>query len=399
MSASTDRAPSASQRLPLRPRRATGAVAALALALVLAPLAACGRDGESAPAGSAPVTQTIGPENVAVALTDTLRSGPPISGTLGADREARIRAEVGGAVLETLAEPGERVAAGAVLARIDDATVRDAALSARSGVAQAALAAEQAARELQRAKTLAAAGAIAERDVEGAERAALAAQAQLDEAKSRLASAEKALRATVVRAPFPGVVAERAVSAGDIVAPGAALFTVIDPRSLRVEAAVPTTALADVRVGAPVVFTVTGSDRPLTGRITRVSPMVDPQTRQVRILATVPNAASRLVAGLFVEGRVATERRVGILVPEKAVDQTGIAPYVMRLKDGRVEKVEVVLGLRDEGAERLEVRRGLAAGDTVLLGAARGVSVGTPVVVSAPVDAPPAVPPSALRND
>jgi RND family efflux transporter MFP subunit len=211
----------------------------------------------------------------------------------------------------------------------------------------------------------------------------------LADAKARLASAEKALRNATIRAPFAGVVAERSVSPGDIVSPGAALFTVIDPRSLRVEASVPATALGDVRVGAPVTFTVNGADRTLLGKITRVAPMVNAQTKQVGIQASVPNSAGALVAGLFVEGRVASQKRVGILVPEQAVDQTGIAANVMRVKGGKVEKVDVQIGLRDDAAELLEVTSGLAGGDTVLLGAARGISAGTMVTVSAPKDATP----------
>lgn len=356
-----------------------------ALLLVAAPLAACGRSGGPAvTAGSG--AQAIGPDNIAVVLTDSLRAGPAISGTLVADREARLRAEVAGAVLDTYAEPGERVAAGTLLAKLDDAAIRDAAQSARSAVAQAQLASDQAARELRRARTLAAAGAVAERDVEVAERAASGAQAALADAQARVASAEKALRTTGVRAPFAGVVAERTVSPGDIVAPGSALYTVMDPRSLRVEADVPTAALVDVRVGAPVVFRVNGSDRELAGRVTRVVPMVNPQTRQVRLLASVPNTAGVLVAGLFVEGRVVAEVRPGLIVPEQAVDQTGVVAQVMRLKGGKVERVEVTVGVRDEARERVEITRGLAAGDTVLLGAARGISVGTQVTVSAPGD-------------
>jgi RND family efflux transporter MFP subunit len=280
------------------------------------------------------------------------------------------------------------VSAGTVLARIDDSAVRDASISARSAVTQASVAAQQAEKELQRSRALAAAGAIAERDVEGAERANLGAQAALADAKARLSVAEKNLRNTQVRAPFAGIVAEKSVSPGDIVAPGAALFTVIDPRSLRVEASVPAVALGDVRIGAPVTFTVNGSDRELQGRITRIAPMVNPQTKQVAIQASVPNNAGVLVAGLFVEGRVAAQKRLGVLVPEQAVDQTGgVVPSVMRLKGGKVEKVDVQLGLRDEDAERVEIAAGLAAGDTVLLGAARGISVGVTVTVSAPADA------------
>ena len=351
-------------------------------------LVGCGDKKDEAAAAATPnPAQTIGPDNVAIARNDTLRSGPPISGTLVAEREARIRAEVSGAVLQTFVDQGQRVAAGTPLGRIDAGVLRDAAISARSSVAQARVGAEQAAREFERARTLVAAGAIAQRDVEAAERGNLAAQAQLADARARLASAEKNLGNTTIRAPFAGVVSEKSVSPGDIVAPGAALFTVIDPRSLRLEASVPTSALGDVRVGAPVSFSVNGSDRVLQGRVMRVNPTVDAQTRQVTLQASVPNDQGTLVAGLFVTGRISSEKRLGITVPERAVDQTGIAPVVMRLKAGKVERVEVTLGLRDEGAERFEVRAGLASGDTVLLGAARGISVGTQVVVSAPKDA------------
>jgi RND family efflux transporter MFP subunit len=364
------------------------APASISLALVAAAFASGACNKPKAPADStAAAVQMIGPDNIAVAKSDTLRSGPPISGTLIADREARIRAEVSGAVLQTYVDAGQRVTEGMSLARIDDGVLQDAALSARSAVAQTTVGAQQAEREFKRATTLNKAGAISDRDVEAAERANLAAQAALLDSKSRLATAEKNLKNATVRAPFAGIVAEKSVSPGDIVSPGAALFTIIDPRSLKVEASVPTSALADVHVGSPVLFTVNGSDRQLEGKVTRVNPMVDAQTKQVKVLATVPNAQNALVAGLFVQGRVAADKRVGILVPEKAVDQTGIVPVVMRLKGGKVERVEVTLGLRDDGAETFEVKTGLAGGDTVLLGAARGISVGSSVAVSSPKDA------------
>jgi len=365
--------------------RRTAAPLLTLLALTL--VGACSKKTDTATTPATPAAQTIGPDNIAVVRTDTLRSGPAISGTLVADREARIRAEVSGALLQSYVEEGQRVEAGAALGRIDDASVKDAQLSAKSLVTQAAVAAEQADRELKRSRTLAAAGAIADRDVESAERGSLAAQAQLADAKARLSTAEKNLRNTTIRAPFAGIVSQRSASPGDIVSPGTALYTIIDPRSLRLEASVPTSALGDVKLGAPVLFTVNGSDRPLEGKITRVSPSVDPQTKQVRLQASVPNEKSELVAGLFVEGRIASEKRVGVMVPEQAIDQTAVRPYVIRLKSGKIEKVEVQLGVRDEAAAVYEVRTGLASGDTVLLGAARGISLGTAVVVSAPADA------------
>ena len=117
---------------------------------------------------------------------------------------------------------------------------------------------------------------------------------------------------------------------------------------------------------------------------------VDPATGQVRAVVTVPNASSGLVAGLFADGRIASERRTGLTAPYSAVDQRGLVPTVLRLKGGVAERIEVSLGVRDEDLERYEILTGVAAGDTLLIGAAQGITPGTNVRVSVPSDRPPA---------
>jgi RND family efflux transporter MFP subunit len=347
-------------------------------------LAACSSGAaEEAPAAT-PVAQVVGPQNVTVARANRIQTGPALSGSLAPERDAQLRAQVGGPVRAVLAEQGQSVRAGTLLARIDDAATRDQVLSARSGVRAAQSSAEVAARELQRAARLAAAGAIAERDVESARRVNVASQAAVADAQARLSSVGEAQANTRVTAPFAGVVSQRAVNAGDVVAPGALLYSVVAPGSMRLEASVPAEQLAQVRVGMPVRFRVSGyGDREFEGKVTRVNPVADATTRQVRIVASIPNAGSALVGGLFAEGRVASETRDGIVLPQDAVNEAGLAPSVLRLKSGRAERVTVALGIRDAAAETVEVREGLATGDTVLVGAASGISPGTPVRVGA----------------
>lgn len=352
-------------------------------ALVL--LAACGR--KPAAANTAATVVLVGPEAVTVTELSMLSTGPALSGTLVAERTAAIRAEVSGQVLAILHEPGDRVGAGEPLARIDDRAIVDAWLGARSGVTQAELAADIAKRELERATKLSAVGAIADRDTENARRANLASQAQLEDAKARLAQAQKLRDATVVKAPYAGIVAERTVNAGDIVAPGAPLFTVVDPATMRLEANIPASQLGAVRRGAPVTFSVTGyPDRRFTGTISHIAPSADATTRQVRVIARIPNAGSGLVAGLFAEGRVSSTVREALTAPQAAVDLRGIRPVVARLKGGKVERVEVTLGARDDATERVEITAGVARGDTLLVGAALGITPGTPLKVSVPSD-------------
>lgn len=367
------------------PLKTRSTLALLSIALIS--ISGC-KGGEAAEADSAAAgTTTIGVENIAVVTSGLLQSGPTVSGALAPEREAVVRAQVGGSILQAYADQGQSVRSGQTLARIEAGGLQDVYLSARAGVTSASNNADIARRELQRSEKLLAAGAIAERDIEQARRSAIAANAALADARARLATAQKQVGNTVITAPISGIVSERPISAGDVVQAGAHLFTVVDPSSMRLEGSVPAEQLSQVRVGAPVTFTVNGyPGRTFTGRVTRVNPTADPATRQVRIFISIPNAEGRLVGGLFANGRLASQSHSGLVVPANAVDTRSNIPAVFRIKGGRVERVTVQLGLRDDEAETIEIASGVQIGDTLLIGAAQGITPGTIVRVSTPSD-------------
>ena len=343
---------------------------------------ACGgKETETGMAAADPVV-TVGAENITVAQLAELRSGPTISGSLQPRTEARVRAEIAGPVERTHAEEGQRVRAGALLARLDDTAVRDAYLSAKSAVRTAESALQNAQRNLERSSRLAQAGALPERDLETAQLNATNAEGALADAQARLASAGKQLAQTTVRAPITGVISEREVDAGDVVTVGAELFRIVDLGSLRLEASVAASEIDRLKPGMPVEFAVSGYDRRFTGRIERINPTVDPTTGQVRIYVTIPNERQSLVSGLFAEGRVATDTRKAIGVPADAVDERGTEPVLHVVKAGRVKHLPVRLGVRDEATNLVEIASGVAAGDTVLLGSAQGVAEGATIRVS-----------------
>ena len=348
-------------------------------------LAACG--AKPATPAVANAAAWVGRENVAIAENRELSVGPAISGSLEAERQATLRAELGATIISVEAEPGQAVGRGAVLARLDDSAIRDAYASSQSAVRSAELALQIATREVERAKALADAGAVAARDVETAQLSASSAEAQLASARAGAAAAEKQLGRSIIRAPFSGIVSERPVSVGDVVQTGTALFTIIDPASLKFEGQVPAEGLEGITVGTPVSLTIAGmGDTPITGRVSRINPSVDPATRQARLTVAVPNAGGRLVGGLFADGRVATTIRQGVVVPSGAVDRRGIRPVVMRVKLGKVDRVEVELGLIDAAREQMEVTSGIMPGDTLLLGGARGLVPGMVVRVGSPAE-------------
>jgi RND family efflux transporter MFP subunit len=343
--------------------------------------AACGAEAEKRTDG-VPVVQ-VGVENVVPVTTGTIIVGPIVSGELKPEKEATVRAEVGGSMLEVAVLEAQAVKQGALLGRIEMRTLEDAKQSASSAVRSAEHQLQVARREVERTEKLVSAGALAARDLDVVQNSVTAAEAQLADAKARLASADRALGDTVIRAPFSGVVSKRSVNTGDVVTPGTELFTIIEPSSMRLEGSVPSEDLRSLRVGAIVEFTVRGYDTSFHGKIERIAPQADTTTRQVPIYVSIPNVGGRLVAGLFAEGRVVSQSAKGLVVPSNAVNVTDASmPWVLRVSDGKTERVAVTLGLRDPRTELVNVASGLNDGDVLLRGASQGITPGTPVKVS-----------------
>jgi RND family efflux transporter MFP subunit len=348
-------------------------------------LSGCNRGSSQAqqPQEKAPVV--LGPDDVVRVEPRELESGPVLSGTLQARRAATMRAEVQGAVLEMVVEQGQKVKKGQLLARIEDTSSQDQLLAARTAVRVARNGLRVARSEEARNRKLATAGVITRRDLERAELARYQAQAQLSEAEARLALARQQVGRTRIRAPFAGVVSERHASAGDIVQPGTALYTVIDPTSLRLEASIPAAQLSVLEPGVEVDFNVDGyGDRSFEGRIEQINPAVDPATGQVRIYVTLPNTEQALLTGLSAEGRVAALRREVPAVPVSAVDMRAEPPTALRVKDGHVERVQVKLGMTDELERLVELRSGVQPGDVLLRASSGDLAEGTPVEVRLP---------------
>jgi len=358
----------------------------LAPLVMAAALVGCGAEAEKAtdePKPPPPAVQ-IGQENVVTATSDTVVAGPIVSGELRPQREATVRAELGGSILQVTVEEGQAVSRGMLLGRIEPRTLDDVRRSAQSAVRSAENQLAVAQREAERSEKLVNAGALAARDLDVARNSVSTADAQLADARSRLASAERQLEDAVVRAPIAGIVSKRSVNMGDVVSIGDELFAIIDPSSMRLAAAVPSEDLRVLKIGVPVRFSVRGYDQMFDGHIERIAPQADPGTRQVPIYVAIPNVGGRLVAGLFAEGRVVSQSAAGIVVPTNAVNTAGARPWVLRVKDGKTERVELSLGLRDPRTERVQVTSGLSEGDVLLRGASQGITPGTAVQVSAP---------------
>ena len=351
------------------------------IALCLLLIAACRK---KAPEAAAPAAVKIGAQDFTVAKRDRITTGPTLSGSLAAQTEANLRAQIAGQVLEVNAQEGDRVAQGKLMARIDPGAFGVAASSAQTAVTSARAALANAQKEQQRQEELARSGIVARRDVEVARTAAANARAQLAQAVAQASSTNVQAGNATVEAPISGIVSKREVSKGDIVQVGTTMFTIVDLRTLQLEASIPAEHLVEIQAGTPVQFTVQGLDNKVfAGRISRINPAADPTTRQIQVFAEIPNASGALATGLFAEGRVENLTRIGVVVPAAAVDRRMTTPAVSRIRNNRVEHVPVVLGIIDEENDRIEIRQGVDPGDILLVGAAQQLTPGTPVELPA----------------
>jgi RND family efflux transporter MFP subunit len=281
----------------------------------------------------------------------------------------RIASPIPEVVDQVFVNEGQAVQRGQVLARFRTSAVEPAALSAEAQRRKAEA-------DYQRMQNLYKEGAVSEQDVESAEVALRAAQANEAGARKRLDEA-------TVRAPASGVISKRAgfrrpVKDGDL------LFQLVDTRELEFEATVPSEYVSAVRIGAPVMLAVTGGDSGVTGRVARVNATVDEATRQVKVYLTVANRGGRLVGGLFATGRIVLhDVKNAVAVPRAAV-RTGADgnAYVLIVEGGKIARRDVTVGAADEQASLVEIKTGLQGGETVIVGPANGLEAGDPASIA-----------------
>jgi RND family efflux transporter MFP subunit len=341
----------------------------LAIALV-AGLSACGKfpgKVDQKDANAAPAKLLIGAEDVLTVEAGALASGPVVTGSIQPERRADLRAEVSTVVLQVLKENGDAVRQGDVLVRLDPTAIRDNLQSADAAVRNATLALDQAERNLTRLKTLRESGMTSLQALDDAEVRRNAAQSELSAANARAVQARQQMERTVVRAPFNGVVSDRKVSAGDTAAIGKELLKVIDPTSMRFAGHISADKVSLVKVGQPVSFRINGyANQEFRGQVTRMDPSANDVTRQVEVLVGFADSNQPRVAGLFAEGNITAEKVMAITLPESVLVKAGDKVSVWRVKDKKLNKIDLALGVRDNRTGFYEIRSGVAQGDVVL---------------------------------
>ncbi len=360
------------------PRRVLFAVLVLALA-------ACSKgpdSGQKAPGGAAPLI--LSAEDLHTVRNSALTSGPSITGSIQPERKADLRAEIQAIVIKVVKENGDAVHRGDLLVHLDDTAIRDGLASAEATSRSAGQAFEQAQRQLDRVKSLRASGMASAQQLDDAEGRRNGAQSDLEAAKARVVLARQQMQRTEVRAPFDGIVSDRKVSAGDTAQLGKELLKVIDPTSMRFEAMISAEHVGAVKAGQAVHFRVNGyGDQEFTGKVRRVNPAANATTRQVEVLVDFVGEKQPKLAGLYAEGRLETTSKNSLTLPATAVVRDGDKSSAWRVKDNKLQKVELSIAERDARTGDYVVSGGVAEGDQVIRHPTATLKDGQPTQASA----------------
>jgi RND family efflux transporter MFP subunit len=294
--------------------------------------------------------------------------------------DAVISAPTAGRVAQVAVEEGDHVAAGALLAVIEDPSLPAGSVEAHAGVTSAQAAKQAADQELARQTRLVETGIGARRDLDDARAKAAAAAAELDAAGARDHLASQRLARRELRSPFAGVVLHIWKRAGESVdgTTSTPVAEVADLSVLEVRAQVPPQTLVKLHDGLAVtVQTIAGA--PIAATIARVAPAVDPATLLGTVRITLNVTKELPPVGSAATAKVVIAQRQGIIVPTTALRRSAIGTDQIVVCDKNVARVvDVTLGVRSDAT--VEIAKGLATGDQIVIDHVLGIDDGTPLV-------------------
>jgi len=356
-------------------------------------LAACGEKARHGPEAT-PRPAVQGVEVFTVTPSPRAVTGEAV-GTIRAPATAAVAPQTMGRLTAVLVGEGARVEAGALLATIDDTSVRAQLASAEGGVAEAEAAREETERAVAQAEAgrslaektyeryrklvaekvvtpqefdeVEARRTVAAQEHERAVRRRAQADGRIAQAKGAADAARAALGWTKVTAPFSGVVVEKRADTGSMAVPGVPLFLLEDPRRHRIEAAVSETYLPLLKVGSPVrVLLDAGRGREIPAVVTEVVPAIDPATRTFLVKADLPPGMARTGQS----GRVRFDAGEGtaLAVPRSAITRAAGSDGVFSVGDDNVARLSPVT-LGASFGDRVEVLSGLSPGARVAVSA------------------------------
>ena len=290
--------------------------------------------------------------DVFLVKTQTVTDELEMSGTILANEETQVFPEVAGRLTGIYFREGAFVNKGALLAKLNDADLRAQLnkLSVQLKIAQ---------QNENRSQQLLKIQGISQQDYE-------ASLLQVNNIRADMAIVNTQIAKTNIRAPFSGKIGLKMVSPGAYVSPQTPLVTISQVSQMKIDFTVPEKYSNQIKVGQYVNFTVEGSERAYTARVTATESGVAENTRSILVRAAVHGDQVGLTPGKFARVKLAFDPdHNAIVVPTQAIIPQARGKRVYVYQNGIAKAVDVETGVRDSAY--IQVTSGLKAGDTVII--------------------------------
>jgi RND family efflux transporter MFP subunit len=291
-------------------------------------------------------------------------------GVIEAVRQSTLAAQIAGRIVALRVDVGDTVVKGQILARIDEREAAQVVASNEAQTARAQADLSNARANLERQRKLVEQKFVSQAALDKAQAEYDAATAALAAARAGTSAATAAKSYTLITAPFSGVIAERSVQLGEMAQPGRALFTMFDPKDLRVVANVPEDLIRRLRLrsdGASAEFPALARTVPAK-RVT-VLPAADARTHTKLVRLDLPEgpATKGAYPGMFARARFATGKTQKLVVPERAIAYRSevAGAYVVNAK-GEIRFRQLRIGEKTADGG-IEVLTGVSVGERVAL--------------------------------
>ncbi|RPJ57089.1 MAG: efflux RND transporter periplasmic adaptor subunit [Acidobacteria bacterium] len=315
-----------------------------------------------------------------------------LTGELRALAQVNVGPKISGRLSEVLVDNGDYVKKGQILARIDDQEIEQQVIRSRASlrVAEAGLKQDQANLEnlksqLRRSESLYADRLVSLQSLEdlrsqvlGGEAQAELGEAQINQARAELRELEIQLEQTRLYAPMSGYVGERTLHPGALVTPSSSILSVLDLSRLKTIVAAPEQHLRKLRVGLTARVAVDAyPNESFSGAITRISPMLDPETRAAEVEIIIPNRQSLLKAGMFVRAAVVIRNVQSLAIPRESLVTRENQQGVFVIEEGKAHYLPVQIGISQQG--RIQILDGIEPGREVVAAGSQFLNEGDPV--------------------
>ena len=314
-------------------------------------------------------------------MVSPMRAGAVLvaSGYVVAQRKAAVASKGTGRLVYLGVVEGDRVRAGQVIARIEDADVKAQLAQAQANLQVSRAELHDAQRSLARERLLADSGASSQASVDAAEARYERVKASIAAAEAAVLAAQVSLENTVIRAPFDGTVLTKNADVGEVVAPLAAsafsksaVVTIADLRSLQVEADVAESNLEAISAGQPGEIVLDAyPDERYPGVVAKIVPTADRAKATVQVKVAFRSYDARVLPEMSAKvhflprpSRVAVDTQPVLVVPGTAVTERNGRSVVFVVERGRAVEVPVVVG-RQVGSS-VAIREGLRPGVRVV---------------------------------